>query len=232
MVWINSKVLLGLVSMIILVPANQSFAETTEFTKIEGNDLSQNPTAQKILEQIDLSKKILADLKEGKVRTELTEQQKFIEEQRRLAKERLEQDLSRMNKEYEPYTPRNAYASFLTGVNSTHHEFYWDMFDQMDNRVQIAKAAKEKVLANGGTVQEALSAYIKYASMTRHEMIEINKELNIKHGFTDDDMQSYFDKNGKLPRYEDDPAICYSCERFVPISERLIEEGLQTNPNS
>ncbi len=81
--------------------------------------------AQQTLERIELSKKLLADLQAGK-NLEQTEKQKFIEEQRKISQQKLQIQLDRMNKDYEPFTPRNAYAGFLTGVNATHHGIYWD----------------------------------------------------------------------------------------------------------
>ena len=58
------------------------------------------------------------------------------------------------------------------------------------------------VLQNGGSYQETRQAYFKYASMTKVEMIKVNQDLNIKHGFADASVQKMFDKYGKLPRTE------------------------------
>jgi hypothetical protein len=199
-----------------------------EFTKIEGDNIANNPVAQQILQKIEESKRILADLQAGIVRTEISEYQKFVEEQRKIAKEKLERDLAIMYKEYEPYTPRNAYSSFLSGVNSTHHGIFWDQFDYMDNKVQIAKAVKEEVLARGGTSYEAHQAFTSTLSFTRVEMIKLNQELNIKYGFTDEELQSYFDENGKLPRYENDTTPCFSCDRYQLIVDKIISDSLKS----
>jgi hypothetical protein len=60
-------------------------------------------------------------------------------------------------------------------------------------------------------------------------MIKINQELNVNNGFTDAELQSYFDENGKLPRYEDDDMIpCYSCQRYEVIATKIIAESIQT----
>lgn len=199
------KIFFIILGLSLLIPGQAVLAAESEyqFTRIEGDDISKNPTSKKILEKIELSKKILAELQAGVVKPKISEQQKFIEEQRKIANQKLQEDLSRMNKDYEEFTPRNAYATFLSGINSTYHGLYWDQFNYMDNKVQLAKAAKEQVLVNGGSYQEAFEAYVKYASMTRVEMIKLNQELNIKHGFADAEIQKVFDANGKLPRYED-----------------------------
>ena len=172
-----------------------------EFTKIGKDEIKTSSVAKQMLAQIELSKQILADMQAGK-NIQKTSQQLFIEEQRKASQEKLQIQLDRMNKDYEAFTPRNAYAGFLTGVNSTHHGIYWDQFNYMYEKTKLAKAAKQAVLDNGGTYFEAFKEYTKYASMTRVEMIKLNQELNVKHGFADESIQKDFDKFGKLPRTE------------------------------
>ncbi len=72
----------------------------------------------------------------------------------------------------------------------------------MYEKVKIAKAAHQAIIDQGGTYHEAIQEYVKYASMTRVEMIALNQELNIKYGFADAGIQKDFDKFGKLPRTE------------------------------
>ena len=178
---------------------NLAFAQTSEFTVLSGDQLN-SPLGQTMLERIEESKKILADLMAGKQAAELTEQQKFVEQQRKIANQRLQEDLVKMEHKYRDYTPRAAYSKFLGGVNATHHGIFWDQFNYMDNKVQLARKAMNEVLENGGTYQEARQAYFKVAAMKRVELIEVNQELNIKHGFADPEVQKAFDKYGKLPR--------------------------------
>jgi hypothetical protein len=55
-------------------------------------------------------------------------------------------------------------------------------------------------------------------------MISYIQELNVKYGFADEDIQSNFDANGKLPRFEDDKnAPCYGCENQVITISNNIE---------
>ena len=110
--------LIPLFALLIFYTNNFAAAQTDpqfEFTAITGDEINTNSVAQQMLERIELSKKILADLMEGK-NLEQTEQQKFIEEQRKISKQKLQVQLDRMNKDYEPFTPRNAFASYLTGL--------------------------------------------------------------------------------------------------------------------
>ncbi|MFY9300105.1 MAG: hypothetical protein WAO91_02815 [Candidatus Nitrosotenuis sp.] len=219
-------------TLIILMAASvvfsQAFAQTaepkiaTEFTIAGSDEIKKNPTAMKILERIEQSKKILAEMQNEQ--KQKSEREKFIDEQRRIAKETLEKELESFNKKYEDYTPRNAFARFVAGVNATHSAFFWDQFDYMNEKIKLANQAKQAVLQNGGSYLEARAEYIKYASMPRAEMIRLVSDLNIKHQFTDSAMQGYFDANGKLPRYEDDEAkVCYGCAKYEKIKEELLD---------
>ena len=193
-----------LVGLLVQSPFYASAETTTqntqsyESTTVTGDDLKNNPIAQKILKNIEISKQRIAELQ--KRQNEKTEQQKFIDEQRRIAKDLLDQDLKRMYKDQEPYTPRNSFARFVASINSTYSGIFWDEFNYLDNKIQLARLAMNKVLQSGGSYQEARQEYFKYAALTRQEMIEVNKDLNIKYGFADPEVQKIFDKNGKHPR--------------------------------
>jgi hypothetical protein len=147
-----------------------------------------------------------------------TREQILIEENRKISEEMLQDDLESMKKEYLDFTPKNAFAKFVEKLNSSHHGIFWDQFDYLNAKVQLAIAAKKDVLENGGTFYEAQREYFKYASMPRLEMISYIQELNVKYGFADEDLQSNFDPNGKLPRFEEDKdAPCYGCENLESV---------------
>ena len=109
----------ALIGLVVQNPSIYASAETTtqatpqsyNFTTITGDDLKNNPIAQKILKNIEISKQRITELQ--KHQKEMTEQQKFIEEQRRIVKENLQKDLNRMYKDQEPYTPKNSFARFV-----------------------------------------------------------------------------------------------------------------------
>jgi hypothetical protein len=57
----------------------------------------------------------------------------------------------------------------------------------------------KQVLANGGTWEEAMTVFSQYAAIKRVEMIELNKNLNIKYGLANSTIQAQFNQNGLLP---------------------------------
>jgi hypothetical protein len=212
------------------MPIGNSYAETSqqEFTTIKGKDLENNSFADMILKNIETANQRLKAMQDAE--RERTEHQKFIDEQRRIAQADLEKDLASMNKKYEDFTPRNAFASFVSGFNSTHHGIYWDQFDYLDAKIQQANKAKNKVLSNGGSYADAMKQYVKHAATTRAEMIKTVSDLNVKHGFTDTELSSHFDKNGKLPRYENDDYTpkCFGCEKYEKIKQQIVLKSKNT----
>src|ERR1700756_3375798 len=87
-------------------------ADNSDVTIKASDDIKNNPTAMKILKNIELFKRNYASLHQRQQL--LDQQQKFIEEQRRIANEYLQNDLAGMNNLNDQNMPRNAYASFVS----------------------------------------------------------------------------------------------------------------------
>jgi len=215
----NSKTIIFLIPIfaLLILPfsVSNSFAEEEianyDFRVVSGDEIMNNPLAVQILKNIEIAKQRLAEQQERQ--RQIQEHQIFVEKQRQIAKQLLQEDLDRMFKKYEPYTPRNSYTTFLTKIDPTVHDIYWGQFDYQQQKVEAGRAAMQAVLANGGSMQEARQAYFDAAATTRAQIIQVNEDLNIKFGYAVQNIQDNFDANGKLPRFEnDDDAPCYGCE--------------------
>ncbi|MGA0296082.1 MAG: hypothetical protein ACO3K2_01975 [Nitrosopumilaceae archaeon] len=228
-----SGVLLVIAGLLIMPATNGqqlAFAESDGGSTLKVSDkLKKNPLAMQIIAEMEAQKLRYKQLSEESVPKILpTREQILIEENRKISEEMLQDDLDSMNKEYLDFTPKNAFAKFVEKLNSSHHGIFWDQFDYLNAKVQLAIAAKKDVLENGGTFYEAQREYFKYASMPRLEMISYIQELNVKYGFAEEDIQSNFDPNGKLPRFEKDKdAPCYGCENL----ESVDDSNSQANEN-
>jgi len=222
-------VLVIVAGLLILPTVNSgqtAFADSNEEpTFLVSEKLKKNPLAMKIIAEMEAQKQRYKQLSEEKPQEiPLTKKQIEIEENRKISEEMLQEDLKSMEKKYIDFTPKNAFEKFISKLNSTYHGIFWDQFDYLNAKVQLALAAKNQVLENGGSFYEAQQEYFKYASMPRLEMISYIQELNIKYGFADSNIQSNFDANGKLPRYEEDKdAPCYGCENQVTTISNNIE---------
>lgn len=220
------------VFLLMSVLTTNAFAETN-FKKVEGDDL-KNPVSVDILKKIEIARKQFEQTKENEQKR--NEQQKLIDEQRTLAKASLNDELKRMEKKYEEFTPTNAYARFVSNTNSSNPGIFWDQFNYLQAKVAIAKEARDSVLQQGGTYSDAMKQYVHYAKMSKIEMLNVIRDLNIKHNLAQEEIQSNFDINGKLPRYENDlEAPCYGCtdkitkiqvssEQSVPVQIKSFEQ--------
>lgn len=197
------------------ISLSQSYGETNnEFTKSNGNDIANNPVAKNILKNIEIARKEFANIIQKEKEKE--NQQKIIDSQRKAAQISLEEELARMNTTYEEFTPRNAFAKYVSGVSAVNQGIYWDQFEYLNSKITLANDARNTVIENGGTYTDAMKEYSKYAQMPKIEMLNVIKDLNVKHGFTDKETQAYFDANGKLPRFENDAnSPCYGCESYI-----------------
>ena len=218
-------VLLMIAGLLIMPATNGeqfAFAESDSSSTLKVSDkLKKNPLAMQIIAEMEAQKLRYKQLSEESVPKVIpTREQILIEENRKISEKMLQDDIDSMKKKYLDFTPKNAFAKFVEKLNSSHHGIFWDQFDYLNAKVQLAIAAKNDVLENGGSFYEAQREYFKYASMPRLEMISYIQELNVKYGFADEDIQSNFDPNGKLPRFEEDEdAPCYGCQNIDSVDD-------------
>jgi len=166
------------------IPTVIAQTQEYEFTVIEGEDLITNPVATHILERIELSKNILAELQSDSF-VPLNEHQRFIEEQRKLSQAKLDAQLERMSKKYEDFTPRNAFASFVSDKPEYMQAFYWDQFNYLNDKVLYAKHQRDQILDNGGTFSQAQQAFLHHAKFPKSEVKSVFDELVKKHNLYD-----------------------------------------------
>lgn len=160
--------------------------------------IKNNPTEMKILENIELFKQQYAAMQQ---KQQIVDQQnQFIEQQRQIANAYLQTDLAGLNNGNDLGAPKNAYALFVTHVDNSAQNLFWDQYNTMQEKAQQGRDAMNAVLKNGGTREAALQAYSDAAAMHKDQLISINKDLNIKYNFADGKVQSLFNKDGKLNR--------------------------------
>jgi hypothetical protein len=186
-----------LTSFIVVSGSGFAWAETgTENPAIKATDaIKNNPKAMSILQTIELFKQQYAAQQEQQRVIDV--QQKQIEEQRKIADQDLQRDLAAINNQNNPTSPRNAFASFVTHVNNSTQSLFWDEYSFMQEKVLSGREAMHQVLQNGGTMAEAIQAYENAASTHVTQLVDINKNLNIKYNLADKTTQDTFDKYGK-----------------------------------
>ena len=168
---------------------------------VQPSKVSVQTTMTKILEQAKQFQEKIAS--QEKKRQELQAQQQLIRQQREAAYSNLLTDLTKMDLETLPNAPRNVFAAFLTTVDEGVHAIYWSQFELTEKISQEAHQAKLKALQSGMSSPDAMKVFQKKAVISRDQLIEHNKNIQIQYGHADKSVQDRFDKNGKLPRTDD-----------------------------
>jgi len=187
-----------LASLLLVSSIGFAWAETdnSDVTIKASDDIKNNPTAMKILKNIELFKKNYAALQQRQQL--IDQQQKFVEEQRRIANQYLQNDLAGMDNLNNQNLPRNSYAIFVSKVDNSTQGLFWDQFSFMEDKISKANEAKNNILKNGGSMGEAWQAYNDALAIHKNELVSVNKNLNVKYHLADTKTQNLFNKYGTL----------------------------------
>ena len=128
-----------------------AYAESDNVPTIKVSDkLKKNPMAMQIIAEMEAQKLRYKQLSEETIPKSIpTREQILIEENRKISEQMLQDDLKSMEKKYIDFTPKNSFEKFVSKLNSKYHGIFWDQFDYLNAKVQLAIAAKNHVLENG-----------------------------------------------------------------------------------
>lgn len=171
-----------------------SFADEIKAT----DQIKKNPAMIDMLKKIELSKKILAQMQEGNKIDNTKSQQ--MQEIRNKVKSSLDEQINRMNKDFEAYNSQNAFARFVSKKPAEIQPIYQGMFDYQQEKINSAKAERDRILAEGGKFQDAWDAYHKISATKKVKLVQLNKDYNIRYVNANIEIQNAFDEKGKLPR--------------------------------
>jgi len=155
-------------------------ADVSEWTAYTGESILTDPIAQKILENIEISKQRIADLQNPQ--RIMTEHQIFIEEQRKIVQQQLQEELDRMNKRDADKTPRAAFEKMVAKYPKQYHDYLWELFDYLYSKVTTAREYRDSIITNGGSHWEAQQVFIEQATITKAERIQFAHEMALKYG--------------------------------------------------
>lgn len=195
--------LLFAVGISLALPGVESFAFAQSSSQLEshvlvGDDLKNNPLAQKILSEIEESKKRIAQMQQEQQARDINSMQ--IEQQRELAGQLQQEAISSMDAQNAAYTPKAAFDSFVSTINDTSAQnIFLGEYNFMSQRVDAGDTAMKQVLEQGGSWDDAIQAFSRSAAIHRQEMIQENTALNVQYGTADPNVQNNFDVNGLLP---------------------------------
>jgi len=183
----NSKLLLFVIAGLIVSSyyANDIFADSIDTSEqiTLSKDLQNNPLAQDILKKIELTKKMIEELKQKEY--EKNQAQENLEKMRDMSIKILTQDLEEWERIWEKYSSRNVFDTFVNQRPNYVQGVFWDQFEFKERKVNEGRTAMSRVLMNGGTPYDAINAYHNAASAPRIELIEMNVQFNVKHNLAD-----------------------------------------------
>lgn len=186
-----------ILSLFAILNTTQIFAIESEEIKAT-EKIKNNPVMMQILKKIEQSKKILAEMQEGKKIQ--SQQNKAIQEARNMASARLNEEIGRMNIDNEPFTSQSAFAKFVSKKPIEIQGIYLSMFSYQQDKIKSAQSARDHILSGGGKAKDAWDAYYKNSATSRVQMISLNKDFNVKYANADAAIQKVFDSKGKIPR--------------------------------
>ena len=174
-----------------------SNASSIQFTTLAGPNLQNDPMAMKILQEIDTSKRQVANILGNETADKLNQQ--LVLQQRQTVSNNLKQDLATLEQASASTTPDAAYSNFLKTVsdNRTIPVFQAE-FNFMKQRTAVANTAMQNTLNNGGSIDQALAVFNQYATVNHVQMVSLNNELNVAYGLADSRIQSCFNNMGQL----------------------------------
>jgi len=155
-------------------------ANVYDWKTFNRDEILTDPIAQKMLENIEISKQILYDIQNPQ--RIVTEHELYIDQQRQIVQQQLQEQLDRMNKNNADKTPKAAFAKYVSKFPEEYHDYYWSLFNYMYSKVEVAREHRDQILANGGSYRDAQQVFVEYASMTKAERIAYAEEMALKYG--------------------------------------------------
>ncbi|NHI02525.1 hypothetical protein DYY67_0564 [Candidatus Nitrosotalea sp. TS] len=100
--------------------------------------------------------------------------------------------------QFSPFTPQNAYSTFVSQLNQTVQAIFWGQFNYTEQKTNEGLAAMNQVKQNGGSAEQAREAFIQNASTSRSDITTVNNNLNVQYGHANSTVQQEFDQWGNL----------------------------------
>ena len=159
----------------VLPSAYSETTETSEQTTLE-RDLLNDPLAQEILLKIAESKRKIANLEQQNY--DNLQAQKFLEDRRVLALERLNQALVLFEEEWHEFSPKMAYQKFVDKVTDDNAKgVFLKQFAFTEKKHSYGVTAKTKALDRGMNSFESMVRFNDAAKSTVAEIGKYNEKI-------------------------------------------------------
>ena len=174
---ISSLVVIFVIFGVIFSVLPSTYAQTSDVEISEqttlGNELLNSPLAQEILQKIEESKRKIAKLEQQNY--DNLQAQKFLEDRRTVALDRLNQSLILWEEQWYEFSPKIAYQKFIDKMPSDVQGIYAKQFEFTETKHELGTTAKSRALDNGLDSPKALQKFNSAARSTVQELHNYNK---------------------------------------------------------
>ena len=165
----------GVIFSVVPVAYSQtSDVETSEQITLSGN-LLNDPIALEILKKIDESKRKIAKLQQQNY--DNLQAQKFLEERRKVALDRLNEALILWEEKWYEFSPKVAYQKFIDKMPSSVKGVYAKQFEFTEKKHNAGLDAKTKALAKGMNTKYSTHEFRKAAQSSVGEITKYNEQI-------------------------------------------------------
>ena len=166
-----------------LVGFSSSAINFTAFAQVEtseqqtySGDLLNDPFIQDLIQKIEQSKIQIGKLQEQEYKRLAA--QEFLEERRKVALERLNQDILAWQEEWYEYSPEIVYEKFVDKMPERVQEIYRQQFAFTMSKHNAGLDAKYQALSTGADSVNAMKKFARAAETHQRELIVANDEIH------------------------------------------------------
>ena len=205
-----------------LVGFSSSTVNLTAFAQVEtseqqiySGDLLNDPFIQDLIQKIEQSKIEIEKLQEQEY--ERLAAQEFLEERRKVALERLNQDILAWQEEWYEYSPEIAYEKFVDKMPERVQEIYRQQFAFTMSKHNAGLDAKYHALSSGADSVNAMKKFARAAETHQRELIVANDEIH--------ELGQFIPKSPEelMVMFIDD--VKYDIRKIIDVHERVVREA-------
>ncbi|MCH9659232.1 hypothetical protein K0U27_11215 [archaeon] len=172
---ITAFVMFGVIfSVLPLAYSQTSDVNANEQTTLSG-DLLNDPLAIKILQKIEESKRKIANLEQQNY--DNMQAQKFLEDRRAVALDRLNQSLILWEEEWHEFSPKVAYQKFVDKMPSGVQGIYAKQFEFTEKKHEFGSYMKRIALEKGLSSSQVMDKFNQAASSSLGELGDYNETI-------------------------------------------------------
>ena len=181
-----------------LIGIGTVFAQPINSPQVTINqDIQNNPLAQEILKKIEQSKRWIEQIQQRTA--ENLEKQKELEAKKAIVLKNLKEDLEDWEELWYSYSFDHMLDKVLEDESMRNSGTLYDHpLKFTASKIQAGRSAMHDVILSGSSPEDARTAYVEAAKITRAEMFAFNILFNVHHNYAYYNQQILFESDGQF----------------------------------